>query len=61
MVEVNTIKSVYPRWRVTPAQDKSNSKKKDQQANADEDKKFNKNDPDGNKTNNGHSHIDDYV
>ena len=65
MAEVNTIKSIHPGWRVTPAHDKHNSKKKDQQTNA-EDSSRSKNsdghsDSYSEETGDGRPHIDDYV
>lgn len=60
MVEVNTIKSIHPGWRVAPTQDKPNNKNKDQQANAEKARKSN-NAGHSDIAEDGHSHIDDYV
>lgn len=60
MVEVNTIKSIHPGWRVAPARDKPNNKNKDQRANAEEARKS-KNAGNSDIAEDGHSHIDDYV
>lgn len=63
MVEVNTIKSVYPGWNVTPTRDKKNNKKKDQQSSgkSTSQSKISNNGNVIDKTGDSGSHIDDYV